>query len=51
MEKSSLPSIESKRDLIATLWTDKTMMMSMAHGKDTLLHTTREKLEDMCSTS
>eukprot|EP00347_Sterkiella_histriomuscorum_P008857 403343477 len=46
-----LPIIETKKDLISSLYTDKLRKIPLANTKERILEQTKEKLEEACSTS
>ncbi|CDW88266.1 UNKNOWN [Stylonychia lemnae] len=46
-----LPVIESKRDMIESMFTDRERHLSLVYSKDIIMDNTRNKLETMCSTS
>jgi len=47
----ALPIIESKRDMIERMFTDRERHLSLVYSKDIILENTKTKLETICSTS
>jgi hypothetical protein len=46
-----LASIDSKRDMITSLFTDKERILPLVHSREKILNDTKERIEDLCSTS
>lgn len=44
-------NINSKKDLIASLYTDRERLLPLVNTKERILSETKEKLEDFCNTS
>ena len=43
--------IESKRDMIATMYTDRERRLPLMNSKETIMNTTKDHIEALCSTS
>lgn len=51
LQQKQFAKLDTTRDMIANLYTDKGRLMPLIHSKDKIFESMKERMNDMCLTS